>query len=72
MFIPVETLKLVALLILLVLNAVFTILDFVKTRGVSKTLNPVQDSESVDLQEVVKAVIAELVEKTDNEKKENK
>lgn len=72
MFIPVETLKLIVLVILLVLNAVFTILDFVKTRGVSKTLNPAQDSQSVDLQEVVKAVIAELFEKTDNEKKENK
>lgn len=72
MFIPVETLKLIVLVILLVLNAVFTILDFVKTRGVSKTLNPVQDTETVDLQEVVKTVIAELFEKTDNEKKENK
>lgn len=71
MFIPVETLKIIALVALLVLNAVFTILDFVKTRFVSKTLNPVQDAERVDLQEVVKAVIAELVEKTD-EKKENK
>lgn len=71
MFIPVETLKIIVLVALLVLNAVFTILDFVKTRFVSKTLNPVQDAERVDLQEVVKAVIAELVEKTD-EKKENK
>lgn len=71
MFIPVETLKIIALVALLVLNVVFTILDFVKTRFVSKTLNPVQDAERVDLQEVVKAVIAELVEKTD-EKKENK